>query len=103
MADVTVPSGEAGSPGTLFCWPGARATAGVIGVDLVDVHLMLLLDPLMMAVTMPPNEAEWPAMARFLRELADSADLIADRIDPAGLMQPSWIDSPADGSEARGE
>lgn len=102
MANMTVAPGETGSPGTLICWPGPRAMAGLIGVDLADVHLMLLLDPLTMALTLPPDKADWPTMARFLRELADAADLMADRIDPAGLMQPTWADEPSTG-EAGGE
>jgi hypothetical protein len=95
MANLTFAPSTAGTPGVLTCWPGPRPTAGLIGVDLADVHLMLLLDPVTIALTLPPDTADWPAMARLLREMADAADLMADRIDPAGLMQPSW--SEADG------
>ncbi|MBO0883608.1 MAG: hypothetical protein J2P17_25390, partial [Mycobacterium sp.] len=61
---MTPAQGESGSSGVLTCWPGPRATAGLIGVDLADVHLMLLLDPVTIALTLPPDMAEWPAMAR---------------------------------------
>lgn len=101
MDTATNGSAKGGSPGTLICWPGAEATAGLLGVELEDAHLMMLLDPLAMALTLPPEQAGWPPMARFLRELADSATLLADQIDPDGRMQPRWAGSGQAGSTRR--
>ena len=101
MEDATNESDKGGSPGTLICWPGTQATAGLLGVELEDAHLMMLLDPLAMALTLPPQQADWPPMARFLRELADSATLLADHIDPDGRMQPRWADEGEAGTTRR--
>ncbi|HEX5404638.1 MAG TPA: hypothetical protein VFX16_20305 [Pseudonocardiaceae bacterium] len=84
-----------GSPGMLICWPGPDATAGVFGDQPGDEHLIMLLDPLALALTTPPQPTDRPAMARFLRELAHSATLMADRVDPTGQFQPSWATASA--------
>jgi hypothetical protein len=73
---------EASSPGLLTCWPGDKAMAGVIGEEPGSEHLMMLLDPLIFALVTPPGENGSAKMGQFLRELAHSATLMADRIDP---------------------
>lgn len=70
--------------------PGSRATAGVIGDQPGDEHLMMLMDPFTMALTLPDKRQDWVSTARFFRELAHSATLMADRIDPMGLGRPTW-------------
>jgi hypothetical protein len=70
------------SPGLLTCWPGDEAMAGVIGDEPGQEHLMMLLDPLVFALVTPPGEEGPQKMGQFLRELAHSATLMADRIDP---------------------
>lgn len=81
---------ESGSSGMVIVLPGPQATAGVFGDELGDEHLMMLMDPFTLALTLPDKQQDWVPMARFLRELAHSATLMADRIDPGGLGQPAW-------------
>ncbi len=82
-SDPTAP--EVGSGGMVICWPGPKATAGVIfGNQPGDEHLMMVLDPLNLALTTPPERGDWPAMTRFLRELARSAIQMANRIVAIG-------------------
>jgi hypothetical protein len=88
------------SAGMLICWPGSQATAGVIGDKPGDEHLIMLLDPLDMALTVPPNPEDRLPTARFLRELAHSATLMADRIDPEGTARPRWEAAPDDSDSA---
>jgi hypothetical protein len=76
--------------GMVTVLPGTHATAGVFGDDPGDEHLVMLLDPFTLALTLPTNRDAWVHTARFLRELAHSAGLLADRIDPDAVGQPSW-------------
>jgi len=84
----TVPGdvGEAGT-GMLICWPGPLATACVIGVGRGrtpdDAHLVLRMDPVDLMLTPSPQPHGVMTMARFLRELAQSATEMADWIDRA--------------------
>jgi hypothetical protein len=98
MENSMINAADIGSPGMLICWPGPDAMAGVFGDEPGQEHLMMLLDPLALALTTPPRPADRPLMARFLRELAHSATLMADRVDPDGHYQPSW-DVPSAGDQ----
>ena len=78
-----------GKTGMLICWPGPLAMAAVIGVGPEhapdDAHLVLRMDPLDLMLTPSPQPHGLMTMARFLRELAQSATEMADRIDPDKL------------------
>lgn len=94
MLDAAIRGRNNGLSGMLICWPGSQATTGVIGDQPGDEHLVLLLDPLEMALTVSPDPDDRLPTARFLRELAHSATLMADRIDPDGQARPRWEASP---------
>lgn len=79
-----------GASGMVTVLPGALATAGVFGDNPGDEHLVMLMDPFTLALTLPTKASQWVHTARFLRELAHSATLLADRIDPDALGKPTW-------------
>lgn len=77
-------------PSLVVVMPGSEATAGAFGDEPGTEHLVLLADPFNLALTLPSDPVKWVSTARFLRELAHSAALMADRIDPDGLGQATW-------------
>ncbi|HEX4725907.1 MAG TPA: hypothetical protein VH333_25565 [Pseudonocardiaceae bacterium] len=83
---LAVPDGglsmpEVGHGGMMVCWPGPQATAGVMfGQQPGDEHLVMLLDPVNVALTASPQAGEHATMTRFLRELARSALQMANRL-----------------------
>ena len=81
---------EGASPGMVVVLPGSQATAGVFGEKPGDEHLAMMMDPFNLFLTLPDNRQDWVDTARFLRELAHSSTLLADRIDPEGVGQPTW-------------
>jgi len=75
-----------GSTGMVICWPGILAAVDLIGVGPASppdsAHLVLMMDPLNLMLTAAPQPHGVLTMARFLRELAQSAIHMADHIDP---------------------
>lgn len=77
---------DRGMTGMVTCWPGVLATVDLIGVGPQsrpdDAHLVLMMDPFNLMLTASPQAHGVLTMARFLRELAQAAMRMADRIDP---------------------
>lgn len=67
----------------LSCWPGARA--GVTAVEVVPgrVALSVYLDPISLVLNVPPYPGGERFMAGFMRDLARTADDMADQLDTA--------------------
>lgn len=65
----------------LSCWPGARA--GVTAVEVVPgrVALSVYLDPMSLVLNVPPYPGGDRFMAGFMRDLARTADDMADQLD----------------------
>ena len=66
------------------CSPGKEAAAGFIRVTEHLPALVLYLDPVNMAIQLPPYAGGEQMLAKFCRELAREAALLAAAIDPAG-------------------
>jgi hypothetical protein len=60
--------------------PGSEAVAGmqVIGMHANQPALVMYLDPESLAIMAPGGPATWPEFVRFLRELRDGADEMAE-------------------------
>lgn len=71
------------------CSPGREATAGFVRVTEYLPALVLYLDPVNMAIQLPPFPGGEHVLARFCRELAREAAKLADAIDPPTEPAPS--------------
>lgn len=69
-------------PVSMWCWPGARAAAGVQDGPSGDPVLAVFVDPVSLILSIPPFPDGSVVMARFLRELARAAAHMAAEIDP---------------------
>jgi hypothetical protein len=64
------------------CSPGRDATAGLVRVTPEFPALILYLDPVNMAIQLPPFPGGAQVLARFCRELSREAARVADEVDP---------------------
>jgi hypothetical protein len=64
------------------CSPGLGAAAGFMRVTEHLPALVLCLDPVNMAIQLPPFPDGERVLARFCRELAREATKLADAVDP---------------------
>ncbi|GDY33000.1 hypothetical protein [Gandjariella thermophila] len=65
------------------CSPGHNAEAGMVQVAPGIHALILYLDPVNVAVQVPPFPEGPKVLARFCRQLAREATRFADLLDPA--------------------
>lgn len=65
----------------LSCWPGAQAGASVVEVAPDRSALSVYLDPISLVLNAPPFPGGDRVMARFLRQVARSANALADQLD----------------------
>lgn len=63
------------------CWPGARAGVSVVEAAPGRLALSVHLDPINVVVSIPPFLGGDRFMVRFLRELAGSAERLADDLE----------------------
>lgn len=63
------------------CFPGKDATAGMVRISPELPALVLYLDPVNMAIQLPPHQAGRESLARFCRELAEGAFQLAEALD----------------------
>jgi hypothetical protein len=75
------------------CWPGRDAAAGLMGVAEHAPALVMHLDPVDLAIQVPPFPGGDVVLAEFCRELAREATRLAAEIDPDG--EPVAPDRPA--------
>jgi hypothetical protein len=66
------------------CSPGKDAAAGYMRVTEHLPALVIYLDPVNMAIQLPPFPGGEQLLAKFCRELAREAAKLAASIDPAG-------------------
>jgi hypothetical protein len=66
------------------CSPGKDAAAGFIRITEHLPALVLYLDPVNLAIQLPPFPGGDALLARFCRELSREAAKLAAAIDPAG-------------------
>ena len=66
------------------CSPGKDAAAGYMRVTEHLPALVIYLDPVNMAIQLPPYPGGDLVLARFCRELAREAAKLAAAIDPTG-------------------
>jgi hypothetical protein len=66
------------------CSPGKDAAAGYIRVTEHLPALVIYLDPVNLAIQLPPFPGGDLVLAKFCRELAREAAKLATAIDPAG-------------------
>jgi hypothetical protein len=66
------------------CVPGSNAVAGVqlLGRIQHQPAVVLYLDPDRVVIGPPRSPAEWPEFLRFLRDVRDAVDNLADHLDP---------------------
>lgn len=67
------------------CSPGRDAAAGYVRVTEHLPALVLYLDPVNLAIQLPPFPGGGALLARFCRELAQEATKLADAVDPAEI------------------
>ena len=79
------------------CTPGRDAVAGFVQVTSEIPALVLYLDPVNMAIQLPPFPGGDQVLARFCRELAREAAKLADALD-----SPATVSS-APGGRAAGK
>lgn len=70
------------------CSPGKDAAAGYMRVTEHLPALVMYLDPVNVAIQLPPFPGGDLVLARFCRELAREAVKLADAVDPAGEAAP---------------
>lgn len=68
----------------MTCSPGKDAAAGYMRVTEHLPALVMYLDPVNLAIQLPPYPGGDLVLARFCRELAREAAKLAAAIDPAG-------------------
>jgi hypothetical protein len=66
------------------CSPGRDAAAGYMQVTENLPALVIYLDPVNLAIQLPPFPGGELVLANFCRELAREASRLAEAIDPAG-------------------
>jgi hypothetical protein len=71
------------------CSPGRDAVAGFMRVTEHLPALVIYLDPVNVAIQLPPYPGGDLVLARFCRELAREAAKLAAAIDPAGEITGS--------------
>lgn len=64
------------------CSPGRDATAGMVQITPELPALILYLDPVNVAIQLPPFPGGAQVLARFCRELSREAARVANEIDP---------------------
>ena len=64
------------------CTPGRDATAGTVRTTSKFPALILYLDPVNIAIQLPPFPDGALMLARFCRELSREAARVANEIDP---------------------
>jgi hypothetical protein len=64
--------------------PGPKAVAAVqiLGRIQHQPAVVLYLDPDRVVIGPPQSPAEWPEFLRFLRDVRDAVDNMADHLDP---------------------
>jgi hypothetical protein len=65
------------------CSPGQDAAAGFMRITENLPALVIYLDPVNVAIQLPPFPGGDLVLARFCRELAREATKLADAVDPA--------------------
>ncbi len=70
------------------CSPGKDAAAGYMRVTEHLPALVLYLDPVNLAIQLPPYPGGDLVLARFCRELAREAAKLAAAVDPTGEYAP---------------
>lgn len=73
----------------ITCTPGRDAAAAFMRVTAQIPALVLYLDPVNVAIQLPPFPEGGQVLARFCRELAREAAKLADEVDPAGSSKES--------------
>jgi hypothetical protein len=66
------------------CSPGKDAAAGMVRITPTLPALILYLDPVNVAIQLPPFPGGEQVLARFCRELSREALRLADVLDPSG-------------------
>ncbi len=82
------------------CSPGKDAAAGYMRVTEHLPALVLYLDPVNMAIQLPPFPGGEKLLAKFCRELSREAAKLAAAIDPVGETTGPRHALRADGSES---
>ncbi|MPZ83426.1 MAG: hypothetical protein GEV28_24755 [Actinophytocola sp.] len=67
----------------ITCSPGKDAAAGYMRLTEHLPALVIYLDPVNMAIQLPPFPGGEQLLAKFCRELAREATKLADAVDPA--------------------
>jgi hypothetical protein len=67
-----------------MCVPGEKsgATVQILGLIQQQPAVVLYLDPDRVVIGPPQSPAEWPEFLRFLRDVRDAVDTLADHLDP---------------------
>lgn len=81
------------------CSPGPDAAAGFMRVTEQIPALVMYLDPVNLAIQLPPSPGGEQVLARFCRELSREAAKLAAAIDPAGEQERSRHALHRDGAE----
>jgi hypothetical protein len=79
------------------CTPGKEAAVAFMRVTKHLPALVLYLDPVNLAIQLPPFPGGELMLAKFCRELAREAAKLADEIDPATEPDPDGARHRADG------
>jgi hypothetical protein len=64
------------------CSPGRDAAAGYMRLTAELPALVIYLDPVNIAIQLPPFPGGGAVLAKFCRELAREASRLADAVDP---------------------
>jgi hypothetical protein len=78
------------------CTPGPDAAAGFMKVTEHIPALVIYLDPVNVAIQLPPFPGGDRVLAKFCRELAREAAKLAAEVDPDG--EPAPVHHPGGGS-----
>ena len=73
------------------CTPGRDAVAGFVRVTSEIPALVLYLDPVNMAIQLPPFPDGPRVLARFCRELAREATKLADALEYPASGSPAQV------------
>jgi hypothetical protein len=75
------------------CSPGRDAAAGMVHITAELPALVIYLDPVNVAIQLPPFPGGPEVLSKFCRELAREAGKLADHLDGNGrhsLREPAW-------------
>jgi len=71
------------------CSPGRDAAAAYMRVTPQLPALVIYMDPVKVAIQLPPFPGGDQVLAKFCRELAREAAKLADAIDPTDVSEPA--------------